>query len=363
MAANAFARGLETEAAVRNCGLRVKAGVTLQTELAPFAAHQKHAVGAAMRIVATDAAFDLYGGMFVHKGAALLDVTVHASFRSRLVETGHILRAVRIVAIRTLHQPFGNAMVLRQCKLGLNGEMAGKAQRGLRLLQQTVVQPAGFLGQPGHLERSALADSSNFRRGCDPLLPQRGARCGTDCRRCHAPRVRSVRKIPAVCWRCGRSDSVPRFQRRSHEKQRPDGRLKLWRWRHRRHARPGWRRRAPSPDHGSFHNREYNPFSGRPASNGWSSHTPRLLPCDRKRSAPDRQIHWAAPQTRECGKRPKALSGFRVTFEQNYWLGQKIKPRKAICRSNGQQKELCGPIIGTAPFRSKTYDSICDVNF
>ena len=136
--------------------LRVIASVTLQTELAPFTTHQKHAVGAAMRIVTTDAAFYLYGGMFVHKGAAFFHVTVHASFRSKLVETGHVFRSVRIVAVRTLHQPFGNAMVLRQCELGLNAEMAGKAQRGLRLFQEAVVQPAGFVGQPGHLKEMSL---------------------------------------------------------------------------------------------------------------------------------------------------------------------------------------------------------------
>lgn len=136
--------------------LRVIAGVTLQTELAPFAPHQKHAVGAAMRIVTTDAAFYLYGGMFVHKGAAFFHVTVHASFRSKLVETGHVFRAVRIVAVRTLHQPFGNAMMLWQGELGLNGEMAGKAQRRLRLFQEAVVQPAGFVGQPGHLKEMSL---------------------------------------------------------------------------------------------------------------------------------------------------------------------------------------------------------------
>lgn len=107
--------------------MRVKAGVTLQTELAPFAAHQQHAVGAAMRIVTTDAPFDFYGGVFVHKGPALFHVTVHASFRSGLVEAGQILRAVRIVAVRALHQPFRDAMVLRQGELGLNGEMASKA--------------------------------------------------------------------------------------------------------------------------------------------------------------------------------------------------------------------------------------------
>ena len=156
MAANAFAGGLETQAAMRNLNLRVIAGVTLQTELAPFTTHQKHAVGAAMRIVTTDAAFYLYGGRFVHKGAALFHVTVHASFRSKLVETGHVFRSVRIVAVRTLHQPFGNAMVLRQCELGLNAEMAGKAQRGLRLFEEAVVQPAGFVGQPGHLKEMSL---------------------------------------------------------------------------------------------------------------------------------------------------------------------------------------------------------------
>ena len=156
VAANAFAGGLETQAAVRNLRLRVKAGVTLQTELARFAAHQKHAVGTAMRIVTTDAAFYLYGGVLVHKGAALFHMTVHASFGSRLVETGHVFRSVRIVTVRTLNQPFGNAMVRRQCELGLNAEVAGKAQRGLRLFQETVVQPAVFVGQPGHLKEMSL---------------------------------------------------------------------------------------------------------------------------------------------------------------------------------------------------------------
>ena len=156
VAANAFAGGLETQAAVRNLRLPVKAGVTLQTELARFAAYQQHAVGAAMRIVATDAAFDLYGGVFVHEGAALFHVTVHASFRSGLVETGHVFRAVRIVTIRALDQPFGNAMMLWQGELGLNGEMTGKAQRGLRLLQEAVVQPTGFVGQPGYLKEVCL---------------------------------------------------------------------------------------------------------------------------------------------------------------------------------------------------------------
>lgn len=156
VAANAFAGGLESQAAVRNLCLRVKAGVTLQAELAPFAAYQKHAVGAAMRIVTTNAAFYLYGGVFVHKGATLFDVTVHASFRSELVETGHVFRPVRIVAVGTLDQPFRNAMVLRQGELGLNGEMASKAERGLRLFQETVVQPTGFVGQPGHLKEMSL---------------------------------------------------------------------------------------------------------------------------------------------------------------------------------------------------------------
>ena len=156
VATNAFAGGLETQAAVRNWGLRMKAAVTLQTELACFAAHQKHAVGAAVRIVATDATFHFHGWMLVHKGATLFHLTVHARFRSKLVETGHVFRAVRIVAVGTLDQSFGNAMMLRQGELGLNGEMAGKAQRWLRLFQETVVQPTGFVGQPGYLKKVSL---------------------------------------------------------------------------------------------------------------------------------------------------------------------------------------------------------------
>ena len=55
MAANTFAAGLESQAAVRHLRLRVKSGVALQAELAAFAPHQKHAVGASVRIVAGDA--------------------------------------------------------------------------------------------------------------------------------------------------------------------------------------------------------------------------------------------------------------------------------------------------------------------
>ena len=110
MAANAFAAGLEAQATMRH--LRgVKFRVAFQTKLAPLAAHQKHTVVAPMRIVASGAAFHLNRRMFVDKRSALLHVALHAGFRSSAHQAGCIYAPMRIVAVRTLHQPFGDAMV------------------------------------------------------------------------------------------------------------------------------------------------------------------------------------------------------------------------------------------------------------
>ena len=131
MTANALAAGLESQPAMRNLCLGVISGMALQAKLAAFPAHQQHAVGTAVRIVARDAALDLYSRMFEHKRPALLHVALDASFRSGIVQAGHIPRAMRVVAVRALQQTFRNTMMLRLRKLRLNGLMAGVAQRGL----------------------------------------------------------------------------------------------------------------------------------------------------------------------------------------------------------------------------------------
>ena len=118
MAANAFAAGLEAQATMRH--LRgVKFRMAFQAKLATLAPHQQHPVVAPVRIVARRAAFHFHRGMLVDKRPALLHVALHAGFRSCANQAGCIDAPVRIVAVRTLHQPFGNAVVHRQMKISL----------------------------------------------------------------------------------------------------------------------------------------------------------------------------------------------------------------------------------------------------
>jgi hypothetical protein len=69
-----------------------------------------------------------------------------------------------------------------------------------------------------------------------------------------------------------------------------------------------------------------------------ASHTRRLLPCDRRRSAPGRQIHWAAPQTRERGKRPKDLVWLPVIFERRCSGPGKLRPAGQGARLGGSNE-------------------------
>lgn len=156
VAAHTFAAGLESQAAVRHLRLGMKSGVALQAELASLAPHEEHAVGTAVWVMAGHAAFHFYRGVFEDEWTALFHVAFHAGFRSRMVEAGGIFRAVRVVAVRTLDQALGNAMVLGQRELRLHRPVAGKARRGLSLLQEAVVQPAGLFGDFRNLEEVAL---------------------------------------------------------------------------------------------------------------------------------------------------------------------------------------------------------------
>ena len=87
MAANAFAARLESQAAVRYCALRVESGMALQAEMAGFAPHQEHVVGAAVGIVTGDAPLNFHRGMLVDKRPALLHVALHAGFQCRIGST------------------------------------------------------------------------------------------------------------------------------------------------------------------------------------------------------------------------------------------------------------------------------------
>ena len=70
--------------------------------------------------------------MLVHEWPALLRVAVYAGLKVRLIEAGQVHAAVGIVAVGTLHQSLGHAMMNRQRELGLNRAMAAKAKRRAR---------------------------------------------------------------------------------------------------------------------------------------------------------------------------------------------------------------------------------------
>lgn len=174
VAADALAARLKSQASVRNTGLRVKPGVALQAELPAFAPHQQHAIGTAVRVVADHASFHLGRRVLEYIRPAFLDVALHASFRTRMVQAGDIFRAVRIVAVRTFQEPFGNAVVLGQSELRLNSLVADKTQRRLRLLQQAVVQPARFIGQLRHLKEVRLRRKQCAFAGVFHFIDQMG---------------------------------------------------------------------------------------------------------------------------------------------------------------------------------------------
>jgi len=60
MTARTLSTGLEAEPPMGNAGLSMETGVALQAQLASFTPHQQHAVGAAVRIVASRAALNLH---------------------------------------------------------------------------------------------------------------------------------------------------------------------------------------------------------------------------------------------------------------------------------------------------------------
>ena len=143
MTASAIAARLETQTPVRNVG-REWIHVALETEQALFAADQEHAIDASVRRVARRTAFHFHGGVFEDKRTPLLGVTLGASLPAALSQRCAIGSAMRVVAIRAFHQAFRHAMMGRQRELCLDVAMTPETQFRLRLLEQTVVQPARF---------------------------------------------------------------------------------------------------------------------------------------------------------------------------------------------------------------------------
>jgi len=137
----AFPARLEAEFAVRYRGLGVETGMTLQAKCAALSSHEKVPIDAAVRIVTSHAATCDAGWMFVQERTALLVMTSFTRLGRIADQACGIRSAVRIVAIRTLHQTFRNPVMYRQCKLRLYRSVAGIAKCRLRRFQQAVLQP------------------------------------------------------------------------------------------------------------------------------------------------------------------------------------------------------------------------------
>src|SRR5262245_44208644 len=77
--ANTFAHRGKTQTAMRHIGsLRIH--VALKAQKTPFTTNQKHARNTPMGIVAGDTSFHFHCSVFENEGAALLDMTVDATF-------------------------------------------------------------------------------------------------------------------------------------------------------------------------------------------------------------------------------------------------------------------------------------------
>ena len=116
----ALAAGLESEPAVRRLRQKMKARMTLQAQLPAFSAHEQHAVGRSVRIVACHAAFHLRCRVLVNIRSALLHMALDTGFRGGFHETRRIESAVSTVTIRAFHQTLWYSVVYRLSKLTSN---------------------------------------------------------------------------------------------------------------------------------------------------------------------------------------------------------------------------------------------------
>jgi hypothetical protein len=144
-----FSTGLETQPAVRDCGLPAKSRMALQTQFTSFPPDQHHAVDASMRIVTGDTAFDFSCRMLVDERSVLVDVALCARFRNCPDQIESVGSAMSIVTIRTLHRSFRNPVMHGQRELRLNRPVTGVTELRLRRFQQTVAKPAHFI-RPGY---------------------------------------------------------------------------------------------------------------------------------------------------------------------------------------------------------------------
>lgn len=141
--------------------------MTFETKWECGRSFQEPRVRGAMGYVTSLAAVYSHRKMFKRKGSALVGVTFQARFlvgkrlvhhaRSAAPAPRGYVRAVGIVAVRTLHEAFVDTVFERHRKLRPNIRMAGVAKVGLVLCQQC--------SSGGRLMNGMAVGTNNIRPG------------------------------------------------------------------------------------------------------------------------------------------------------------------------------------------------------
>ena len=140
MAPCAVSGSLEAVAAVRDIRLAMKTtcstmriNMALEAQQTLLTTLQQEVIYAAVRSMAGSAAFNSHNCVLINEGPTLFHMALDARFPIGVVELEVVHCTVRVVAVRALHKAFAHPVMLRQCKLRLDGPMAGIAEFRLRL--------------------------------------------------------------------------------------------------------------------------------------------------------------------------------------------------------------------------------------
>jgi hypothetical protein len=121
--------------------------VALNADSPHVTIQEKKAIGRPVRLVASAAPLELYRRVFEDPGSSLLGMASKTYINVEFVpspQTWPGSRAVRGVAVRTMHGALQNFVVCREMEPGLDFQVAGKAKVGLFFLQEVFLQ-RGFV--------------------------------------------------------------------------------------------------------------------------------------------------------------------------------------------------------------------------
>ena len=190
MTSRAFPAGLKTKTTMWSLTQQMKARMALKAQLTAFPPNQQHSIGGTVRAMARNASFHFRCRMLMHVGSTLVDMALHAGFGLGLNETGRIQRSVRAMAIRALHQAFGDPVMHRLRELAANRRMARITKVRLGGFQQAACEPSRLVRALRNLEEVRLRRwSISLTRIPGRIYQVSGMTATTRHRRCQMPRM------------------------------------------------------------------------------------------------------------------------------------------------------------------------------